>query len=46
MSDSITKKTSLLPVSIREVDDKITVIRGIPVIADADVAVLYGVKQS
>jgi hypothetical protein len=44
MSDSITKKTSLLPVSIREVEDKITVIRGIPVIADADVAVLYGVK--
>ncbi len=44
MSDSITKKTSWLPVSIREVEDKIAVIRGVEVIADADVAELYGVE--
>ena len=44
MSDSIPKKQRLLPVSIREVEDKITVIRGMEVIADADVAALYGVE--
>ncbi|MBR6002341.1 MAG: ORF6N domain-containing protein [Bacteroidales bacterium] len=38
------KKPVEFPVSIREVEDKITVIRGIPVIADADVAALYGVE--
>ena len=38
MSDSNKKKTSLLPVSIREVEDKMAVIRGMEVIADADVA--------
>ena len=40
----MSKKPVEFPVSIREVEDKITVIRGIPVIADADVAALYGVK--
>ena len=40
----MSKKPDVFPVSIREVEDKITVIRGIPVIADADVAALYGVK--
>ena len=44
MSDSVTKKTSWLPVSIKEVEDKIAVIRGVEVIADADVAELYGVE--
>lgn len=44
MSDSITKKTSLLPVRISEIEDKITTIRGMDVIADADVAALYGVE--
>ena len=44
MSDSTKKKTSLLPVSIREVEDKMAVIRGMEVIADADVAALYGVE--
>ena len=44
MSDSITKKPSLRPVSIREIEDKIAVIRGMEVIADADVAALYGVE--
>lgn len=44
MSDSTKKKTNLLPVSIREVEGKITTIRGMEVIADADVAALYGVE--
>ena len=44
MSDSIKKKTSSLPVSIREIEGKITTIRGMEVIADADVAALYGVE--
>ena len=38
------KKPSLLPVSIREIEDKIVVIRDVEVIADADVAALYGVE--
>ena len=33
-----------VPVSISEVEDKIAVIRGVPVIADADVAAFYGVE--
>lgn len=44
MSDSITKRISSLPVSIREVEDKIALIRGVEVIADADVAALFGVE--
>ena len=44
MSDSIVKKPSMFPVSIRDVEDKIAVIRGVEVIADADVAALYGVE--
>lgn len=44
MSDATKKKTSLPPVNIREVEDKIAVIRGMEVIADADVAALYGVE--
>lgn len=44
MSKSIKEETGILPVAIQEVEDKIAVIRGIPVIADADVATLYGVE--
>ena len=44
MSYSVTKSTGLFSVGIKEVEDKITVIRGVPVIADADVAALYGVE--
>ncbi|MBR0297712.1 MAG: ORF6N domain-containing protein [Bacteroidales bacterium] len=44
MSNSTKTKTGVLPIGIEEVENKIAVIRGIPVIADADVAALYGVK--
>ena len=44
MSDSVKKKMGTIPVSISEVEDKIVVIRDVPVIADADVAALYGVE--
>ena len=44
MSDSKRKKQVVFPVGINEVEDKITVIRGQQVIADADVAVLFGVE--
>ncbi len=44
MSNSVKKKRGIVPVSISEVEDKIVVIRGVPVIADADVAALYGVE--
>lgn len=43
MSDSV-KKSEVLLVSIKEVEERIVEIRGIPVIADADVAALYGVE--
>ena len=38
------KKSDVFPVSIKEVEDYVVVIRGVPVIADADVAALYGVE--
>ena len=44
MSNDVKKDVSLLPDLMREVEDKILVIRGHEVIADADVAVLYGVE--
>ena len=44
MKDSEKTTSGLFPIGINEVEDKIAVIRGIPVIADADVAALYGVK--
>ena len=44
MEDSIKNEMGLLPIGIKEVEDKIVVIRGVPVIADADVAALYGVE--
>lgn len=43
MSDSIKKESGLFPVSDKEVENKIAIIRGMEVIADADVAALYGV---
>ena len=44
MKDSDKATKGLFPVGINEVEDKIVVIRGVPVIADADVAALYGVE--
>ena len=44
MKDLVKKDTNMLPVSINEVEDKIAVIRDQEVIADADVAFLYGVQ--
>lgn len=44
MKDLIKKDTDILPVGIKEVEDKIAVIRDQQVIADADVASLYGVQ--
>lgn len=44
MKDLVKKDTDMLPVSINEVEDKIAVIRDQEVIADADVAFLYGVQ--
>ena len=43
MGDLIKKNANLLPVLMREVENKIAVIRNLEVIADADVAELYGV---
>ena len=44
MSDIIKKNTDLLPMNMQKVEDKIAVIRNLEVIADADVAELYGVR--
>lgn len=44
MSNITKKDTDLLPALIREVEDRIAVIRNQEVIADADVAYLYGVE--
>lgn len=44
MKDSEKTIEWLFPIGINEVEDKIVVIRGIPVIADADVAALYGIE--
>ncbi len=44
MKDSKKKETDMLPVLMRAVEDKVAVIRGFEVIADADVAALYGVQ--
>ena len=43
MGDLIKKNANLLPALMREVENKIAVIRNLEVIADADVAELYGV---
>ena len=44
MKDFVKKDTDVLPVSIKEVEDKIAVIRDQQVVADADVAAWYGVE--
>ena len=44
MKNSEITTNGLFQIGINEVEDKIAVIRGVPVIADADVATLYGVK--
>ena len=44
MSDWVKKNTDLMPLSMKEVENRIAVIRNQEVIADADVAFLYGVE--
>ena len=44
MKNSEKMANGLFPIGINEVEDKIVVIRGVQVIADADVASLYGIK--
>jgi len=44
MSDIVKKESDFLPTLMREVEGKIAVIRNQEVIADADVAALYGVE--
>ena len=44
MSNIVKKNTDLMPLSMKEVEDRIAVIRNQEVIADADVAFLYGVE--
>ncbi|MBO4662509.1 MAG: ORF6N domain-containing protein [Bacteroidaceae bacterium] len=44
MGDLVKKNDNLLPALMKEVEDKIAVIRSLEVIADADVAELYGVE--
>ena len=44
MSDIVKKETTKLAINIQKVEDKIAVIRNLEVIADADVAALYGVQ--
>ena len=44
MSDIVKKETNQLALDMQRVEDKIAVIRNLEVIADADVAALYGVE--
>ena len=44
MKDLVKRDADVLPVSIKEVEDKIAVIRDQQVVADADVAAWYGVE--
>ena len=44
MSDIVKKNTDFVPLSMKEVEERIALIRNQEVIADADVAVLYGVQ--
>ena len=44
MTDIVKKEDKSLAINIQKVKDKIAVIRDVEVIADADVAVLYGVQ--
>ena len=44
MSDIVKKNTDFMPLSMKEVEERIALIRNQEVIADADVAFLYGVE--
>lgn len=44
MGDLVKKNTDLLPLNMKEEEERISVIRNQEVIADADVAFLYGVE--
>ena len=44
MSDIVKTNDTALAINIQKVEDKIAVIRNLEVIADADVAALYGVE--
>lgn len=44
MNDIVKKNAGSLPLSVKEVEDRIAVIRNQEIIADADVAFLYGVE--
>ena len=44
MSDIVKEDETILPMLMEQVEDKIAVIRNVDVIADADVAALYGVE--
>ena len=44
MGNLAKKKANVLPVNFKEVEDKIVTLRGYDVIADADVATLFGVQ--
>ena len=44
MSNVVKKDAAMLAMNIQKVEDKIAVIRNMEVIADADVASLYGVE--
>ena len=44
MSDIVKKESTTQAINIQKVEDKIAVIRNLEVIADADVAALYGVE--
>lgn len=44
MSNIVKKNADLMPLSMKEVEDRIAMIRNQEVIADADVAFLYGVE--
>ena len=46
MSNIVKKNKDLIPLSMQEVEDRIAVIRNQEVIADADVAYLYGIPCS
>ena len=42
--DFVEKEETILPVLMEQLEDKIAVIRNVDVIADADMAALYGVE--
>ena len=44
MNELVKKNDNLLPLSMKDVEDKIVTLRGYDVIADADVAAMYGVQ--